>query len=346
MRYVWLDLLRWVLASGVFFYHSLEQRLGDFPEWEPLSKVGGLGILPFFVISGLAISLTLSRSTPSSFVKNRIMRLLPAILFVALLQIVITAWSTRHNFFESDNLKIFLRDVAQGFVPLPNQDGSFTNFVTWTIAIEVRFYALALLLLLIIKVARRTLGARTLYIALATWIGLLYLNSYSTIPIVDPLIIPTEGPLFALGVLFGLVVQKQIRKSQLLVLFVFLIPLLGRQIYISISGYPPQIALADLLFIVISISLVFALLYIPNPKPLWAQNAFTEIGKASYSLYLLGGAFGMAVFRLPQIQVLGTPISQAATYIFISVIALTFSVLIDRRLGGFLFPRNSVIAQQ
>lgn len=340
MRYVWLDLLRWVLASGVFFYHSLEGMLGYSPTWDVITRVGGLGILPFFVISGVAITLTLPRATPTNFVWNRIRRLLPALLFVSVLQVLVTLWSVRRENLDADRIEIILRDIFQGLLPLPNYDGTFTNFVTWTIAVEVRFYFLALLLLLIAVMFKKLITPSFIFAGLAAWLGLLYLNSYDEIPIINTLIIPIEGPFFALGVLFGLTVAKKIQVAKLVLLFILIIPLLAFHIYEHFKAFEPVNAFANTLYVGMSIVLVFVFLHVPNPPGKFLNGFLPEIGKASYPLYLLGGAFGMTLVRLPSISELGTPASQWLVYILISFVAVAFSRFIEPRFFPKLFPKH------
>jgi len=329
----------------VFFYHSLESRLGDYPTWDAITRVGGLGILPFFVISGVAITLTLPRSTPANFVRHRIKRLLPALLFVSILQSFLTMWTVRNKDLTADDIEILFRDFLQGLVPLPNSDGTFTNFVTWTIAIEVRFYALALLFLVILKVMKRAVSSDMIMIGLSVWVGLLYLDAYSTIPIINTLIIPIEGPYFALGVLFGLTVNRQISRNRIFLLAIFIVPLIANHLYTQFNLLAPVNSFSNVVFIVLSVILVLIFLHVPNP-PGKAINAFLpEIGRASYPLYLIGGAFGMMLVRLPSVSALGTPISQLVVYVFISLAAILFSKYVEPRFFPKLFIDSQIISK-
>jgi peptidoglycan/LPS O-acetylase OafA/YrhL len=144
-----LDLLRFLAAVGVVFYHMTYRPAflgGDpdshFPTVQAISRFGFLGVELFFIISGFVILWSASGRTASMFVASRISRLLPSLWTgIALTTIVLTLLDPNDAIHDVKTLAANMSMIA-GYVGLPFVDG-----VYWTLAVEIKFYVLVFLLI-------------------------------------------------------------------------------------------------------------------------------------------------------------------------------------------------------
>jgi len=144
-----LDLMRLVAALSVVVYHFTSQPLylgpaeaDRFTLLQQFTKFGFLGVELFFLISGFVIFWSASGRTLAAYAASRLSRLLPtlwaAVLLTSLL-LVLTGQSA--GIVEPKVLAANLALVA-GPLNLPYVDG-----VYWTLQYEVKFYALAWLVI-------------------------------------------------------------------------------------------------------------------------------------------------------------------------------------------------------
>lgn len=141
-----LDLLRFFAALSVVFYH-LTYRPNEpalFTWLQPFTKFGYLGVDVFFIISGFVILWSaLGRSVPQYLI-SRVSRLYPS-FWVAILVTSATLLVLR-----PDRLQP-LWAIAVNFTMMPSYFGGpdhYVDSVYWTLAIELKFYFLVLLVLL------------------------------------------------------------------------------------------------------------------------------------------------------------------------------------------------------
>lgn len=146
-----LDFLRAGAALLVMMFHyfywswfqdpSMTQAWPmSFQSFAPFFQAGWVGVEIFFVISGFVITYSSENISAGTFVRHRIVRLLPSVLICATLTGI--ALYSEHWATLSTIVKLWLRSVT--FWPKgPWIDGSY-----WTLPIEVSFYALVFLCLL------------------------------------------------------------------------------------------------------------------------------------------------------------------------------------------------------
>ena len=198
-----IDGLRFFAALLVVLYHYTGARShswregseGAFPWLQPVTIYGSLGVELFFMISGFVILMSAWGRTVPQFVASRIARLYPAywlgviassaVLFVTGLQLAGSQWS-------SIGIEGFLYNLTmlQTAFVVPHVDG-----VYWTLFIELKFYAL-LGLLLIVGITRTRI-----LILCAIWpaLGALALASGNPHPLA--LLDPQYAPFFVMGML-------------------------------------------------------------------------------------------------------------------------------------------------
>lgn len=158
-----IDLLRFLAALAVVFFHyAFRGNAADglsampYPLLAPVAKYGYLGVELFFMISGFVILMTASGGSLRKFAVSRIVRLYPAfwvcctISFVAALAFGAPVFNV--------TLQQYLVNMTMlaGFVGVEDIDG-----VYWSLYVEMRFYLLVALLLLLRQIghAQRWLAA-------------------------------------------------------------------------------------------------------------------------------------------------------------------------------------------
>lgn len=162
------NLVRHLAAFFVFFSHCYP--LSNLDNHEPLRalslSLGSVGVDIFFILSGFLVSQSFV-ANPSwlAYLRNRLLRLLPALTLMVLLSIFILgplvtdlelfdyfSSKTTHRYFRNILLLKTHRDLPGVF---SNQDPSAINGSLWTLLYEVRFYFLAPFLVWLFYRARK-----------------------------------------------------------------------------------------------------------------------------------------------------------------------------------------------
>ncbi|MET0182063.1 MAG: acyltransferase [Caulobacterales bacterium] len=147
-----IDFIRFAAAMAVLVYHlglvgwshqstTIQLVGGDTflsPIW-PGAWFAFIGVQVFFVISGVVIAFSASKATAFTFLRDRIVRLAPAVWICAIGSLAIYL---AYNLLPADEaIKAFVREVV--FWPR----GDWLDVVVWTLGIEISFYALVFALL-------------------------------------------------------------------------------------------------------------------------------------------------------------------------------------------------------
>lgn len=195
-----LDGLRLVAAFAVLSFHFTGIKLPywgapafvEFPSLNHLTRYGYLGVELFFVISGFVILMTAYNRTITSFAASRVARLFPAYwVAIALTFLLQQFW---HGGREPSFVAALVNTtMVQDAFDVPHVQGAF-----WTLWIELKFYLLIGVFILVGMTKRRVLAFAFLWpllgqVAAATHSG--FLNS---------LLFPTYAPYFAAGILLFL----------------------------------------------------------------------------------------------------------------------------------------------
>jgi len=139
-----IDLLRFVCAVMVVAYHYLadfpagrDDRIarmlanaGPLPAWWP-AEAGAVGVELFFVISGMVIARSALDRRWTTFLRQRVLRLVPAAWICATMTLAALALAGQGD---AASVAAWWRSVR--FWPIGEQiDGSY-----WTLAVEISFY--------------------------------------------------------------------------------------------------------------------------------------------------------------------------------------------------------------
>lgn len=191
-----LDGLRFLAAAAVMLFHytALKNPSWDgtpsdvFPTLSTMTSLGAFGVDLFFVISGFVILLTAWGRDVRSYAISRITRLYPAywaaVLLTAFLLLVL--WPDRRELeLSSVGMNLTMLQSAFG---VPHVDG-----VYWTLWVELRFYVLVGILLVV-----GLTGARVLAFA-ALWPALAAMAHNAELDLLAELLIWDYAPLFAGG---------------------------------------------------------------------------------------------------------------------------------------------------
>ncbi len=172
------DLIRLVLAAGVFAYHAVALAAVDpfGPLERALAGVAEVSIEGFFIVSGALVAGSLARASGlADYVGKRVRRLYPAyaviILIPAAISFALTQDGTGVLRYLAANLPFlnFLEPRLPGLFA----DNRFTvvNGALWTLKVEVMFYLVLPLILPVLTSLRRLwwLGIVALYAAGEAW---------------------------------------------------------------------------------------------------------------------------------------------------------------------------------
>ncbi len=213
VRFYEIDLLRFLAALSVVFYHytyrgAARDNLSPVQFWRlgQVSRYGLLGVELFFLISGYVILLSAQGKTVRQFLISRVTRLYPAFWVACTLTFAAERiWGPAgagerlpiqlHATLEQYPYNMTMLVEFFGKIML---DGSY-----WSLTVEITFYFLVSLL-----IAYRLM--RHVDWFLAGW--LLYVAIAGAVPEVTPfsqLFFPRYAPYFAAGMLFYLLQQPQ-----------------------------------------------------------------------------------------------------------------------------------------
>lgn len=166
-RFQELDGLRGIAALAVLASHftgSYDYRYSDGTRAFFDFHYGGFGVQLFFLISGFVILMSADRAErPSDFIISRLSRIFPAYWISLIIALVIgivfqirdvhlTPWETVANF-----------SMMQRWMQIPNAVD-----VYWTLAIELQFYVLIFILIL---VTRSKITDRVIFIVTLLWLS-------------------------------------------------------------------------------------------------------------------------------------------------------------------------------
>lgn len=203
------DLIRLLLAVGVFIYHAVTLAALDpsGPVEQALSQLAEVCIQGFFIVSGALVAGSLARSKGiADYAGKRLRRLYPAYVVVILVPAAISLAFTQDG---QGVLQYLAANLAFLNFLEPNLPGLFAanrftevNGALWTLKIEVMFYAVLPLIFLVLTSLGRFwwLGILVLYLAGEAWAALM--PGIADVPLGAALSrqLPGQMAFFAMGI--------------------------------------------------------------------------------------------------------------------------------------------------
>lgn len=298
-----LDLLRFFAATGVLLYHYLYNASPGAVSW--LASFGYLGVNVFFVISGFVVLWSCRGRTPAAFVRARVLRLYPEFWLCVLLSAVV---------FGVRGQSLSGAEIAANLTMLPAYLGApYVDGVYWTLAVEMKFYALLWLLLVLGQMPRVERW-------LLLWLAVSLLGRFVDLGPLKSASLGVHGPLFASGGLLYLAYESgwtRLRAAALIVGVALsaVAATEGMAGFVQPADITPSSVAVTVLFVLAAFALFVGIKYLHVPERL--RPAAALLGGLTYPLYLLhnvGKALLLGGGVAPLTFVLATALSLGLAY--------------------------------
>lgn len=331
-RFALLDGLRLTAALAVLAFHFTARQTDAWttpiaeqaPGVFDLTKYGVFGVDLFFVISGFVILMTAWQRPIQEFVASRISRLYPAYWTCVLLTTLVLLVDGAHWFRGSDVL-INLSMLQEAF-GVQHIDG-----VYWTLWVEMRFYALMALFILVGITERRLLAFAVCWPIVAAIAEKTHLDFLAYV------LVWQHAALFAGGMIIYLIGRNGHSSLRWLALgFVTLMafatstPEAAERILGTTGAGVPSVAAVAAVFL--CFAAVAAVTLTPLRRIRWRW--LTIAGALTYPLYLVHEQIGWVVIRHSQ-QLGWIPAVLLATLTALSL-AAAVHFLVERKTGKAL----------
>lgn len=266
----------------------------DMLAWIPLAAVGDLGVSLFFIVSGLVIALSLTRSdSAKQFALRRLARLWPTLLICGLLTFVVTLLlgpeALRRSFWE------FL--ISMTFVPpahvgkVVGTEMEWLDGAYWSLWVEVRFYAVAAALYFLSP--RGLVHGWVRFAAICAGIHMLAIAGVGPADAMSRLLFAEYQPYFTAGIALACLMRGEDRDLSLMLIAASVVLALfytaAAQDWQILSGFVRLVAVAGC-FAVAACAVLR-----PGWLPFLQWAPLTALGRASYGYYLLHQNLGLAL---------------------------------------------------
>ncbi|ROS72306.1 peptidoglycan/LPS O-acetylase OafA/YrhL [Curtobacterium sp. PhB130] len=297
-RFALLDGLRFAAALTVVAFHFTARKTDAWatpvseqsPAVFDLTKYGVFGVDLFFVISGFVILMTAWGRPLHQFVSSRVSRLYPAYWVCVLLTAGVLVFNGAHWFTTSDVL--INLTMAQEAFNVPHIDG-----VYWTLWVEMRFYAL-MAVFVIVGISERRLIAFSVLWPVAAAIA-----EKTQLDFVAYVLVWQHAALFAGGMMLFVIVRNghsfvrwlAVGTDLLLALATSAPEAAQRILGTTGSGVPSLAAIGCVLLCFVAVALV-TMTRLRRVNWKW----LSVLGALTYPLYLLHEQIGWAVIEHTQ----------------------------------------------
>ena len=280
-----LDLLRFIAAASVVLFHAAHWPARG-TLFADVATFGFMGVPLFFTISGFVILMTAEDRSGIQFVNSRIARLYPSFWICVFLTCVAYALL-------GDGLPP-LATIAANLTMQPRMlfDQPYLDPVYWTLVVEMKFYALVLLLIVLHQLKR-------VEVFLALWLGVAFAACVVTVPHwVEALTIPQWASVFCSGCYFYLIRSRGPTPARLVGLGVGVLlsmywALQYESVYTSSTRRPTQLTVLAILLLINAAFLLVALRKWTLPR----ARIWLWLGCLTYPLYLTHARAGHLVWR-------------------------------------------------
>ncbi|WP_413459998.1 acyltransferase family protein [Herbaspirillum huttiense] len=297
-RYHDVDTLRFLAAVGVMLLHYLARGFSPEDDYSPVFygqvanfvKYNYLAVNLFFMISGFVILMSSEDAKPSGFLRSRFLRLYPAYWFCCTVTFILTYVFVNHIFHLTVARYVLNMSMLNGFFGVGFVDG-----VYWTLLVELKFYLLILLVLLLGKM-------RNIEWVLAAWLLLSIVQIVLDVNVVEKYLITNFASFFIAGCLFYRISKRGFSWSRL-ILLVLTIPVGIHYEWLALSERAAHFT--GLVFhgemvalICLSFYVLFVLLILPRTTSASYARFSRLLGSLSYPIYLIHMNVGMVLFNL------------------------------------------------
>lgn len=284
-RYYDIDLLRFIAAlSVVLFHYTFRGCSADnlsnvsYSEILFITKYGYLGVELFFIISGFVILMTAQSGSVKKFLISRFTRLYPTfwigVIFSALFIYI----------FNAEKFSFTIKQFFVNLTMVPQFFGEkLIDGVYWTLLIELKFYFLIVLILLLKKL-------NYIKVILFLWVLWSIFFYFTHFPYkLNAILFPTYSSYFVAGAIFFLIKKEGLSFFKILILLtsfisscLYSVKYLDRQIEHFNTEFSPLIVMA-----VVSIFYIIFLFISLEKSNLFNRKIYFYLGILTYPLYLV-----------------------------------------------------------
>ncbi len=277
----------------------------EFPSLHQLSRYGYLGVELFFIISGFVILMTAYDRTVQSFVASRVARLYPAYWVAILLTFALQQFW--HGGREPTSIEALGNlTMVQSAFGMTDVQGAF-----WTLWVELRFYVLIGIFMLIGMNRQRLLAFAVIWPVL----GQVAENNHASF--VATVLMSTYAPYFAVGIVLFLLSTDLLSLSCWLGLgFTWVLSVQQATAYAeratALTGAPVR-PVVTAVAVTVMVLAVLACSHGPLSRIRWKW--LTLAGALTYPLYLVHGQVGF--FLIETLQ------THLQSYVVLAIATLT-----------------------
>jgi peptidoglycan/LPS O-acetylase OafA/YrhL len=290
-----IDLLRFLAAMAVVLFHYAfrgyaadDLSVMNYPLLAPLAKYGYLGVDLFFMISGFVILMTAENASLKHFLISRVVRLYPAFWACCTITFLTILAIGGDRFTASWHQYLVNMFMLGGRFDLDAIDGSY-----WSLGVEVRFYLLVVIMLLLGKIHR-------VQPMLFVWvIGTVLVDLFPSIRMHGFLVIDYSG-FFVAGAAFFLIWLHGLSAWRV----ALVLASWGLSLYQVLSVLPEfedhygtsmsRVVVAG----IVSAFFVILLLVALRRTGAWGRRKWLWFGALSYPLYLIHQGVGFMIFNI------------------------------------------------
>lgn len=342
-----LDSYRGIAILMVLFFHFFSRWTNLYPYQDKYNFFGHgkFGVQFFFMISGFVILFTLNNTKSFfEFWVNRFIRLLPAMLFAAVLTYLFFISFDTDFLFPSSH---YLRNILVSLTFLQPElvaslirhviDIDYISGSYWSLWVEIQFYVFASFFYFLISKKNHVFFFITaIVVVMLSWLlSHIYTHDYVIVKLKSLRTIFNLAealPYFCLGALFYIFYENNLQqiKSSISIkgFFVFFIVFL---IYVNSHD------IKKLCLIGMFISLFFLMIYYPARITFLNTELLNTIGVSSYFLYLIHENIGVFLIHENYIQMKYLSFLVPIFYgIVLIAISIWFTRTIEKKIIGFL----------
>ena len=289
-----IDLLRFIAAFAVVLFHytfrgtaANSMTVMPYPLLAPIFKYGYLGVELFFIISGFVILMTADSGSLRKFFVARVVRLYPAFWICCTLTFAAILLFGAPRFSATWPQYLMNMTLLSEFFDVKSIEG-----VYWSLFVEIRFYVLVALVLVIGKIRH------------AQWFLVCWLAASIALEIaphwrLNYLFVVDYSAFFIAGATFYLVWSKglDIAKAGIL------LASWGLAVYESLGRLPrfEQQFHGDLGAVVVAaiVTAFFAVMWLVSLRStgFFGRKNWLAVGAVTYPLYLLHENIGFIIFN-------------------------------------------------
>lgn len=285
-----IDLLRFIASISVVLYHLFfrgwaADNMSDvsFENIGYVFRYGYLGVDLFFILSGFVISHSIDNKSISGFVISRISRLYP----IYWLSVTITCFvsiAIGDSRFSVDLYQYLMNlTMFHNYANVESIDG-----VYWTLFVEMKFYILIGIFLILNKIKETTLDSGVI---IWTLFSLLYyfFDDYILFRVLNVFLFFDYAPLFIAGIVYSQIYRKGSCFKYYTILFVSLLLSINHSVYkgdVLDNHFNFPFSSIIISFIIFSFYLIMFMVS-TNRLNLFNSARYIQLGMLTYPLYLI-----------------------------------------------------------